>query len=88
MCLSGPSFFGLPGAEDEGFLNGVRAFKMAQLSELRLICQEVGTLSDARSLPLEIRKWWVEQMTKKNEGGSVTTVDPNSGKRFVTKDVK
>lgn len=86
MSRLGRSFFGLPAPEDEGFLNGVRAYKIAQLSELRMVCQEVGTLSDAKALPLEIRKWWIEQMMKKNEGGQ--SVTQTGGKRIVTKDVK
>jgi hypothetical protein len=88
MSRWGRSFFGLPGPEDEGFLDGIRAFKMAQLSELRLVCQEVGTLSDARSMPTEIRKWWCGKILEKDSPQGGTTTTEQNGKRFVTKDVK
>lgn len=89
MSRWGRSFFGLPGPEDDGFLDGVRAFKLAQLSELRLVCQEVGTLTDARAMPLEVRKWWIQQMLKKTDGGGQQVqTDPRTGNRLVTKDVR
>lgn len=89
MSRLGRSFFGLPGPEEEGFLDGVRAYKMAQLSELRLVVQEVGSLADARSMPTEVRKWWCDQIIEKNNARNNNNPPPESGgKRFITKDVK
>ena len=73
MSRLGRSFFGLPGPEDADFMEGIRAFKMAQLSELRLVCQEVGSLSDARSMPTEIRKWWCGKILEKDDKGGNDT---------------
>lgn len=89
MSRLGRSFFGLPGPEDAGFLQGIQAYKLAQLSELRFVTQEVGSLSEAKSMPLEIRRWWIQQMQKK-EGSSSNgdnAVEQN-GKRFVTREVR
>lgn len=90
MSRLGRSFFGLPGPEDPELLPTVSRFKVAQLSELRFVAQEVGGYEPARRMPVEIRRWWIQQMQKKDgagEDGSVA-VDQSTGKRYRTQDVR
>ena len=37
------------------------------MQELRAVCKEVGSLSEAMKMPTEIRKWWISQIEKENE---------------------
>lgn len=34
------------------------------LLELRHVSKEVGSLTEARRLPVEVRRWWIDQMNK------------------------
>lgn len=90
MSRSGRSFFGLPEADDPKLGAWVSAHKKAQLSEIRMVCQEAGDYDVVRRMPVEIRRWWLEQMRKKEgQGGEPgVRVDPQTGRRFVTQDVR
>lgn len=59
--------FGLPSSDDEN-LNAFCSRKQIQiLSELRAVCKEVGSLSEAKKMSTDIRKWWLGQIEKENE---------------------
>lgn len=65
----------------------VSQVKRAQLSELRAVSQEVGGYEVARRMPIEVRRWWIDEMRSDREDESVR-VDPDTGKRIRTKFVK
>lgn len=57
----GPSFFGLPKYDSPELAKFCSDRKINVLSELRIICREIG-YEAARKMPSEIRRWWISKM--------------------------
>ncbi len=54
--------------------------------ELRAVCREVGSLSEARAMPVEIRRWWISEMQKEQDARRRDFDAANKGVR--TQDVR
>ena len=63
----GQSFFGLPKCDDPSVAKHCSDRKIAFLSEIRLLCQEIKSYEEIRRMPSEIRRWWINEMVKDAE---------------------
>lgn len=62
----GPSFFGLPRVDDPEFAGKLGRMNVDLLREIRYVSSEVG-YREARRMPVEVRRWWIEEMRKEGE---------------------
>ena len=64
MCPSAPSFFGLPPADHPQFLSVISDRRKTLFRELYEVVfyGKVGSFWDARRMPTEIRRFWVDQV--------------------------
>ena len=62
----GPSFFGLPRTDDPEFAARCGRMNVDLLREIRYVAREVG-YREARRMPVEVRRWWIEEMRKEGE---------------------
>lgn len=61
---SGSDFFGLPRSDDPQFGRKLGEKNINLLTELRYVAKEVGGLDQAMRMPVEWRRWWIDQMQK------------------------
>ena len=81
------NFFGLPKFDSPNFSKHCAQRKVSLLSELRIICKEIG-YEEARRLPSEVRRWWINEMVKEAQEKSGDNQSLNKdGKRIIRKDV-
>ena len=79
----GSTFFGLPRSDDPAFAKKIGEKNLNLLVELRYVAKEVG-YQQAQKMPVEIRRWWIDQMQKEAQqrkddydelSGGVRTMD-------------
>ena len=78
----GQDFFGLPRVDDPEFLKQMSNRKLNLLRELRYVSNEIG-YHEANRLPVEIRRWWIDEMRREAEQKSAEFENMRSGRKTV-----